>query len=354
MIVAAIWKDLQLLVRDRGTLISLFALPIVFMGVFGVMFRFGPDAGRARPVAVYQDKVGKLGTNITIALNAGFTAVPAVSAEDARAKVAAGEVDAALIIGPQPPVELCMDPSMPLQVRAPIEGALTGIVQAVVAGPHPPAVTVTSPPGIEAPVRQKISSFQVTVPGNAVLFGFYIALTVAMSFAGERKTGAWRRLLAAPVPRYKVMLATLVPYYVIGCLQLAFLFGIGAVAFGMEVAGSVAALVALSAAVVACAVSLGLLFASVGGSERQLGGIGSVVLLVMGLLGGCMMPRIVMPPFMQSLGHVVPHSWALDGYYDILVRANTGVADVLPAIGALMAFAAGFATLGLARFRFER
>jgi ABC-2 type transport system permease protein len=79
-----------------------------------------------------------------------------------------------------------------------------------------------------------------------------------------------------------------------------------------------------------------------------------VVLLVMGLLGGCMFPRILMPDFMKGLGHVVPHSWALDGYYDVLVRQGTTIADVAPNIGALLAFAVGFAALGLARFRFER
>src|SRR5690606_2681212 len=130
--------------------------------------------------------------------------------------------------------------------------------------------------------------FQITVPGNAVLFGFFIALTVAMAFSADRRTGTWRRLLAAPIPRWKVLGATLVPYFVIGLCQLAFLFGVGVLVFGMQIAGSVLALVALSVAVVTCAVSLGLLFAALGGSEKQLGAIGSVVLLVMGVLGGCM------------------------------------------------------------------
>ena len=57
----------------------------------------------------------------------------------------------------------------------------------------------------------------------------------------------------------------------------------------------------------------------------------------MGLLGGCMFPRIAMPPFMKSLGLVVPHSWALDGYYAVLVRQGTTVADIAPSLGALAA-----------------
>jgi ABC-2 type transport system permease protein len=56
---------------------------------------------------------------------------------------------------------------------------------------------------------------------------------------------------------------------------------------------------------------------------------------------------------MKSLGLVVPHSWALDGFYDVLVRQGTSLADLTPSIGALLGFAVVFAGLGLARFRFE-
>jgi ABC-2 type transport system permease protein len=250
-----------------------------------------------------------------------------------------------------------IDLAAPLQVRGPLEGALTGVVLRAMSpiplDKLPPLVEPRSPPGLAHPLAH-ITSFQVTVPGNAVLFGFFVALTTAVSFVTERRTGTWRRLLAAPVPRWKALLATLVPYFLVGVLQLTFLFGVGALGFGMQVAGSVAALVVLSLAVVLCAVSLGLVFATFATTERQLGGVGSVVLLVMGLLGGCMFPRLLMPPFMRSIGHAVPHSWAIDGYYDVLVREGTTIADIAPSIAALLVFAAVFAGLGVWRFRFER
>lgn len=364
MIAAAIWKDIQLLLRDRGTLISLFVLPIVFILAFGAMFSGGgtsPDV--ARPIAIWHPSASPPGDAVERALAAtpGFTPQPLASAEAVRAAVAAGAVDAGLVIAADTdparghPVELAIDLAAPIQARAPLTGALTAVVTRALGAPAGPELVyleARQPPGIRKPLPD-ISGFQITVPGNAVLFGFYIALTVAMSFAGERRTGTWRRLLAAPVPRWKVMLATLVPYYVIGLVQLTFLFGLGAGVFGMRVAGSIPALAVLSMCVVACAVSLGLLFASLGGTEKQLGSIGSVILLVMGLLGGCMVPRLLMPETMRSIGHIVPHSWALDGYYDLLVREGTGLADIAPSVGALAGFAALFALIGLRRFRFE-
>lgn len=367
MIGAAIKKDIWLLLRDRGALISLFLLPVIFMLAFGSMFRFGPSAGKPREIAIWHPAGDGRGAAIVTALAAaeGFAPALAASPEEVRRRVAAEDVVAGLVIpapldaqGRPTTIELVIDLAAPVQVRAPVQGALSGIVTRTLApvpvdARLPPLIEARSPPGIARPLAE-LSSFQVTVPGNAVLFGFFIALTVAMAFAGERRTGTWRRLLAAPVPRWKALLATLVPYYVIGVCQLAFLFGIGIVVFGMKIAGSPVGLVAISLAVVYCAVALGLLFAALGGSEKQLGGIGSVVLLVMGMLGGSMVPRLVMPPFMQTLGLATPHAWALDGYYAVLVREGTTLLEVAPAIGALLAFGTAFAALGVALFKFER
>lgn len=348
MIGAAIRKDVQLLVRDRGRLLSLFALPVVFMVVFGMMFSFGPDKGTPRPIAYWSARA------VDIPLGEGFTRQAMPSAEAVRHAVATGDTVAGVVVPPTGPVELVIDLAGPVQVRGPVQGALTAAIMRALAPPIPmPAlVEVTSPPGVARPL-DNISSFQVTVPGNAVLFGFFLAMTVAMTFASERRSGTWRRLLAAPVPRWKALVGTLVPYVVIGLFQMLFLFGLGAVAFGMQVAGSVAGLAALCVAVVICAVCLGLVFAAAGGSEKQIGSTAPVILLVMGLLGGCMFPRLAMPAFMKNLGLVVPHSWALDGFYDVLVRQGTSFADVVPSIGALLGFAALFAVIGLARFRFE-
>jgi ABC-type multidrug transport system permease subunit len=358
-VLASIRKDVWLLLRDRGALVSLFVLPIVFIVAFGSMFHFGPDAGRPQPIAIWHAPNDVRGDKIekTLAASGSFTSIPAASADDVRHRVATEDTTAGLVIPESGPVELVIDTGAPLQVRGPLEGALTGVVMRAAApidlSKLPPLVEVKSPPGIAKPLAN-ISAFQVTVPGNAVLFGFFIALTVAMAFTNERKTGTWRRLLAAPVSRWQALLATLVPYFLVGVVQLAFLFGLGAGVFGMKIAGSLAALIVLSLALVACSVSLGLLFAAVARTEKQLGGVGSVVLLVMGLLGGCMFPRLVMPPFMKTLGLGVPHGWALDGYYAVLVRDGTTIADIAPSIGALLGFAVVFATAGVALFRFER
>lgn len=359
MIGATIRKDVQLLLHDRGRLLMLFAMPLVFIVVFGSMFSGGGGGGgKPEPIAIWHAAGDARGAAIERALGfaPGFAAEPMPSADAVRRAVAKDTVHAGLIVPPSGPVELSIDLGAPAQVVGPLRGALTGVVMAATM-PRPkalaPPVIAKSPPGI-APPASDVSGFQLTVPANGVLFGFFLAMTVAMSFSSERHSGIWRRMLASPVPRWKAIGGKLVPYFLIGLVQLGTLFVVGALAFGMKVAGSVPALCVVTVVVVACAVCLGMLVASWGWNEKQIGSIVPVILLVLGLLGGCMYPRMLMPPFMKSLGLATPHGWALDAYYALLVRSGTTLADVAPQIGALLGFAALFAVIGVRRFEFER
>lgn len=365
MIGASILKEVWLLLRDRGRLISLFALPVAFMVVFGSMFKFGADKGTPRPIGIWHEASDTRGAAIETQLNAtpGFVAKPFATPDALRNAVAHDNLVAGLIVPADfdpthgKVIELSIDEGAPIQARGPIEGAVIGVVMRALSpvGPRdlPRLVIPKSPPGIASALAD-VSAFQVTVPGNAVLFAFFISMAVAITFAHERHTGVWKRLLAAPVPRWQALLGKLVPYFLIALVQLTFLFGLGTGVFGMKIAGSVVALALISLALASCAVAFGLLVSSFGGNERQIGSTVPVVILVMGLLGGCMFPRLLMPAFMKQIGNAVPQSWALDGYYAVLVRQGTSVADVAPQLIALVAFALGFALLGLWRFKFER
>jgi len=361
MIAAAIRKECLLLLRDRGALASLFALPVLFILVFGSMFS-GSGSQEMRRLAVFVEEATPRSEQAATALEAsGLFAIERVaSAEEARHRVVDERAFAALLLlrdfdpAAGHPAELAIDEAASPRVRLPVEGAIRGVLnRALLDAQDLPEVFVSrTPPGIAAPMAGA-SGFQVAVPGNAVLFGFFLALTVGLSFVEERKSGTFVRLRAAPARRSTLILAKLFPFLLIGLVQFAFLFGAGALFFGLDVSGAWLAVILLSAATVFCATSLGLLIASFSGTQKQVGGIGSIALLIMGLLGGSMFPRILMPPAMKSAGLMTPHAWALDGYYDVLVRSGTGVLDVAPQIGAVVAFGLAFAAIGALRFRFE-
>lgn len=370
MIGAAIRKEIQCLLRDRGGLASMFLLPVAFMTVFGLMFRGVGGQSREEPFALAvwaAPGVAKVERTVHVLEASGiFRLKREAAAADVPHRVEEGSAVAGLVL----PADFGLmagqavvyaDAGQP-RLTGPVVGAIAGLLAKAEfqgAGPdtkeNPAAalLRVESPPGLREPA-ERADSFQVSVPGNAVLFLFFLSTTVGLSFVEERRTGAWRRLLAAPVSRSTLLLAKLVPFFLVGLVQMAFFFGVGVLVFGMGVGGSVVGLAVVTVALVFCAVSLGLLMASFGGTEKQVSGFSTMAVLVMALLGGCMFPRLFMPDAMKTIGLFTPHAWALDAFYDLLIRKGTTLTDVRGSILALLGFGGAFAIAGCALFRFER
>ncbi|HEX3764713.1 MAG TPA: ABC transporter permease [Kofleriaceae bacterium] len=363
MMIPTLHKELLLLRRDPRALVRLIVLPVAFIGIFGFVFNTaGQKQHDAQPIAVWNG-AGPAGERLTRALDGSklFSVTPIPSEAALEAAVGHHAFPVGLAIPPDfDPANgrratLLLDPHEPPQSTGPLRGAVTGILtRAVVGGEPPQVVDVRVPAGATNPIDDLTSSFQLTVPGNAVLFGFFIALTCALSFAEERRSGTWRRLLASPVPAWQLLLAKLLPYVVLGALQVGLLFAIGAFGFGMQIGGSLPALAVLTVGVAACATSLGLLIAALSSTEKQISSLGSVLIMIMGLVGGAMFPRAMMPHALQQAGLFVPHGWALDGYYTLLIGHGTGFADVVRPLAAVYGFALLFTIAGLRRFRFDR
>ena len=94
-----------------------------------------------------------------------------------------------------------------------------------------------------------------------------------------------------------------------------------------------------------------MLLATLVSNEHQLSAVGPALGMTLALLGGAMVPIEVFPPMMQTLSHATPHAWAIDAFHKLLLDGG-GVVDILPQLGALLAFAV--VLLALASFRFRR
>ena len=361
MILASIRKDMFLLASDRGALLSLFLLPLIFMGVFGSIFQEGNGGPNDFTLAVYvSQQANSDAQELVLGLDASaeIRVQRVQSLAAARAAVQEGQVEGGLALPDDfspimgKPALLLVDTRTSPPQRAAVEGTINRMMAALVYGEA--RSTLFRVEAAEPGESSELSSgFQIAVPGNAVLFCFFLAMTVALSFMEDRRTGVLRRLMSSPASRGSLLLSKLVPFFLIGLVQMFFLFGMGVLAFGLDLGPNHLGLVLLTLAVVLCAVCLGFLMASFGGTEKQLGGIGSIALLVMGLLGGAMVPRIVMPSLMKTIGLVTPQAWALDGYHVLLVGNKADLSSVMVEIGVILGFSCAFTVIALFRFRFE-
>ena len=84
--------------------------------------------------------------------------------------------------------------------------------------------------------------------------------------------------------------------------------------------------------------SFTLLLACLVRSHAQASTVGPVLNVLMGAIGGVMVPKFVMPAFMQKLAALSPMAWGLDGFHTVMLR-HGNFTDLLPSLVPLLAFA---------------
>jgi len=232
-------------------------------------------------------------------------------------------------------------------LRSTAGGGITGSVVEVVQ---------MQPAGME--IEQFPNSVQQNVPGWTLFGVFFISQTLATSLLEEKKVGTFRRLLVAPMSRAALLLGKLTPFLIVNLVQIVLMFAVGVFimplvgAPKLELGPHPEALILISLAASLAATGLGLLIAALAKTAEQIGGIGSLLVVTMAALGGVMVPRYIMPDFMQTIGLISPHAWALTAYQDVLVRGYD-VARILPEVAALMGFAVVFFGVALWRFKWD-
>ena len=95
----------------------------------------------------------------------------------------------------------------------------------------------------------------------------------------------------------------------------------------------------MTSAVSLAAVCWALCIASVVRTSEQATVIGGVGNILMGALGGIMVPAFFMPPAMRALTKISPMAWGLEGFHTVLLRSG-GLSDILAQVAGLLVFAA--------------
>lgn len=212
-------------------------------------------------------------------------------------------------------------------------------------------------------LKRGAQRYQILVPAYTVMFAFFLVPIVAYAFVTERKQGTLRRLRSAPITRGQVLLGKLVPCYLISVGQGVVLLVAGRLLFGMRWGPEQWALVTQMGwllLVLACtslaAMGLALFLASLAQTEMQVALYGAVPVLLLALIGGCVLPREMMPVETQKLSQFTPQGWALDAYRELLGATATytpNLGIVVLACGVLCVVGLGLLGLAWWRLRLE-
>ena len=173
--------------------------------------------------------------------------------------------------------------------------------------------------------------------------------TCALPILRERERGTLEQLVVTPIGKTSLMLGKLVPFVLVGYVQMTVVLGLGTLIFGMPVRGSVALLYLLSVPFIFASLGVGLLISTFARSQAQAMQLAFFFMLPNILLSGYIFPRMAMPRPAQWIGLALPLTYYLKVLRGILLK-DVGLAELWRPTLAMTALAVALLTVSVRRF----
>lgn len=204
------------------------------------------------------------------------------------------------------------------------------------------AANLSAQPLIEAErlaAGARPSSVQQNVPAWLVFGMFFVVASIAGLFVEERQCGALARLATLGVSTRMMLVSKALPYLGINAIQSVLMLAVGVWIIPLLGGDALSlgdihwgALLVILLAISLAAIGLALALASLVRTQAQAAAIGPIVNVVMAAIGGIMVPKFVMPDFMQRIAELSPMNWGLEGVLAVLLRGGTPADVWLPAL----------------------
>jgi len=402
-------KDLTQLVRDWKAAMFLVIMPIAFTLFFGFLFSgtSGEEDPRLQVGFLDQDGGSVLSIHLLSLLDTSDAIRPlvledeSVDIDDVRKKVSDQELVAAVIVpagySEQALRQALTGENMRLTVivdadTAAGSTALSGIQTAVArlrgavraaqlstdalvaqggsadeaflqqaldkaaeAWSEPPLTVTAAQSGVITEEEEQTATanpYAQSSPGMIVQFSIAGLIGAANILVLERKSRSLQRLLTTAISRVEIILGHFLTMFVMIFLQLALLMGFGQIALGLDYLREPIATLLIMVTMSLWTASLGLLIGVLAKTEDQVIIFAMIPMFILSGLGGAWMPLESTGPAFQTVGHLLPTAWAMDGIQNIIVR-GLGLHSVLLPAGIMLAYAVVFFALAVWRFRFE-
>ena len=359
-------KEFIQLKRDRLTFGMIVGIPVIQLVLFGFAINSDP---KHLPTAVLSADRSEFSRSILAGLkNSDYFAFvgEAVDERDADRMLATGtaqfvitipaDFSRRLVRGERPALLLEADATDPAATGNAI-AAVNQLAQTVLArdlvGPLAPLAA--SPGAFEVRIHPRYNPEAITqyniVPG---LMGVILTMTMVMmtglAITRERERGTMENLLATPATSLEVMTGKIVPYVLIGLVQVTIILGLARLLFEVPMLGSLTVLYLAVLLFIAANLTLGLTFSSLAQNQLQAVQMTFFFFLPSILLSGFMFPFRGMPVWAQTVGEALPLTHFLRIVRGVLLKGN-GWLEVLPEAWPIAAFMLVVIAVGLRFFR---
>jgi len=359
-------KEFQQMMRDRLTFAMAIGVPILQLVLFGYAINTDP---KGLPTAIVSTDTGPLARSLSAALqNTGYFRITHQSAseDDAEALIERGDVQFMVVIpsdfsqrvvrGEKPAILVAVDATDPSAsgnaiaalgqvAQQALRTELTGPLARLQPGAAPYEVRIHRRYNPEGLSRYNI------VPG---LIGTILTMTMVMltglAMTRERERGTMENLLATPVRPMEVMLGKILPYIVIGYIQLGVILLAAWALFEVPMVGSFVLLMAMIGIFMLANLSVGFTFSTLAQNQLQAMQMTFFFFLPSILLSGFMFPFRGMPRWAQWIGEALPLTHFLRIVRGIMLKGSDA-AHLLPDLWPMLVFLLLAGALALARYR---
>jgi len=364
-ILAVLLKEFVQLRRDRLTFAMLVGVPILQLLLFGYAINGDP---RQLPTAVVALDDGPFARSIVRAAeNTGYFRVVATTSDSAaEALLERGEVQFVLVVpadfsrrllrGERPALAVYADAADP-SATGPAVAALQQLPQLALVhelqGPLAHLRGGAAPFDVRLHRRynpEGISAYNV-VPGlMGVILTMTLVMMTAMAMTRERERGTLENLLATPVRPFEMMAGKILPYVLMGYVQVLIVFAAAQLLFDVPMAGSFVLLTAMVLLFIVATLTVGFTFSTIARSQMQSMQMTMFYFLPNILLSGFMFPFRGMPAWAQHIGELLPLTHFLRIVRGIMLK-GTGWPELWPEAAAIAAFIGVMGTVALLRYR---
>jgi ABC-2 type transport system permease protein len=363
---ALLTKEFIQMRRDRITFAMMLAVPLIQLVLFGYAINNDPKRLPAALVATSQDHYTR--AMVTALINTGYyrfddVARTAAEADDLMAK---GEVSFIVTIPADfarrvdrqdhPQILVEADATDPAAASGAISTLGTVAAQALLREEGKEAVAKQDAANaLDVVVHRRynpegISQYNI-VPG---LLGVILQMTMTMmtsiALTREIERGTMENLLAMPASPFEIMLGKILPYLVVGAVQVFVILAASKLLFGVPFVGSLALLLFAVTAFVAALVLLGYTISTMARTQMQALQLTVFFFLPSILLSGFMFPYRGMPEWAQWIGEFLPLTHFLRIIRAVMLK-GADLSEIGFEVSILCVFILAYAGLALLRFR---
>ena len=364
--VAIFLKEFQQMLRDRLTFAMVIGVPIIQLILFGYAINTDP---KNLPTAVVSAESSVFSQSFVTALeHTGYFKVIAVGISEQEAEILErrGEVQFIVLIPPDftkklirgeyPAILLsadATDPSAAGNAIAAINAVIPQSLSHDLVGPLQHLNQSQAPFEVRVHKRynpEGLSKYNI-VPG---LIGTILTMTMVMltslAMTRERERGTMENLLATPVKPLEVMFGKILPYVVIGYIQLLVVLGAAKFLFDVPMHGSFILLLLMIGLFMVANLGVGFTFSTLAKNQLQAMQMTFFFFLPSMLLSGFMFPFRAMPSWAQILGELLPLTHFLRIVRGIMLK-GVSIEYVIADLWPMLAFLIAVSLIALKRYK---